>query len=265
MYGAGIYTIGAAGLGDSIVIDGNRAVYFIENGQTVGGAAMTLNAFLTAVIFATKPPLVTMTGGTVLEKGETSLATTLAITVTKQDTTADIASVVVTSPGYDSGDIKTGTGNQSINHPITLTTDTNEVFTVTVTTVDGKTATTTTTFYFRNRIWYGKGAVPGGGYNNTWIHALAGSALDADYETSFNVNAGSGEYIFFAIPKDYATGALLDPPYFFLGTSVPGGMGIADDTVSYTYGTNTEDYIVYKSAQANLGDTDVVVSDEPTG
>lgn len=237
-------------------INANRSINRIANGTNLGNSNMALKDFLDAVMYDTYDPVInSFTGGSTLEKGETSLTKTLSYNVSAPDG-GTISSIVITSnEGYDSGDIKSGTGDQSGTHDVTLTSDTNETFTITVTSDDSKTTTSTTSFVFRNKTYYG--AATPATLNETFIKALTGQ-FDANYSTEFTVNAGSGEHIYYAVPKDYVSSPYIDPPYFYVG-GFAGGFEIAAETVSYTYGTNTEDYIIFRSVNPNLGNTSVTV------
>ena len=198
-----------------------------------------------------------------MEKGEDSLQRTLSFNISPPQG-GEIASIVITSNrGFNSGDIKNGTGNPTGSLDINLVQDINETYTLTVKSADNKSASSSTSFIFRNKIYWGLSVIPGV-YDDTFIKGLSSNAFDPDYEREFTVNAGAGQYIFFAIPKAYVNAPFIDPPYFFLGTSVPGGMEVAQESVSYTYENNTEQYIIYKSTNANLGQTDVIISDSPT-
>ncbi|MBL7105659.1 MAG: hypothetical protein ISS18_15135 [Bacteroidales bacterium] len=157
MYNSGGYVppSGAA----HIIIDGDRAVNLISDGETPGGATMSLADFITAVVFSTLNPQISTSGGETLELGDTTLAKTIVINVTKPAGCEDIDSIVVTSDqGYNSGDIKTGTGSQNINHAIVggLTQNQDETFTATVTTTDSKTATDTEAFVWHHSRYWGK-------------------------------------------------------------------------------------------------------------
>jgi hypothetical protein len=84
------------------------------------------------------------------------------------------------------------------------------------------------------------------------INALK-SELDTDRKGDFTVNAGDGEYIFFAIPSLYGT------PAFKVG-GFDGGFDKVD-TISHTNESGyTEDYDVYRSTNASLGSTTVTVN-----
>jgi len=250
--------------GNAGTINADRPINISPDGTNFGNPNMPISDFLEQYFFDSYAPVInSFNGGVTLEKGENDLLRTLSFNISAPQG-GEIASVVITSNrGFNSGDIKNGTGDQTGSLDITLAQNINETFTITVTSGDNKTASSSTSFIFRNRIYWGVAVLPGV-YDDSFIKGLSNNAFDSDYSRQFTVNAGSGEFIFFAIPKSYVNSPFLDPPYFFLGTSVPGGMEIGDETVSYTYENNTEDYIIYKSANANLGQTDVIISDSPT-
>jgi len=250
--------------GDAGTINADRPINISVDGTNFGNPSMPIAEFLEQYFFDSYAPVInSFSGGATLEKGENNLDKTLAFTISPPQG-GEIASVVITSNrGFNSGDIKNGTGNQTGSLDIKLVQEINETFILTVTSTDNKTASSSTSFIFRNRIYWGLSVIPGV-YDDTFIKGFSSNAFDPDYERQFTVNAGAGQYIFFAIPKTYVNALFIDPPYFFLGTSVPGGMEIAQETVSYTYENNTEEYIIYKSANANLGQTDMIISDSPT-
>lgn len=250
--------------GDSGTINADRPINISADGTNFGNPDMPIADFLEQYFFDSYAPIINLfNGGVTLEKGEDALQRTLSFTISAPQG-GEIASVVITSNrGFNSGDIKNGTGDQSGSLDILLSQDTNETFTLSVTSGDNKTASSASSFIFRNRIYWGIDILPGV-YDDSFIKGLSSNAFDGDYIRQFTVNALAGQYIFFAIPRSYVISPYLDPPYFFLGTSVPGGMEIVAESVSYTYENNTENYIIYKSANANLGQTDVLISDSPT-
>jgi len=250
--------------GDAGTINANRPINISPDGTNFGNSKMPISDFLEQYFFDSYAPVInSFSGGATLEKGENNLDRTLSFTISAPQG-GEIAWVDITSNrGFDSGDIKNGTGNQTGSMDIALSPDISEVFTLTVISGDGKSTDSSTSFIFRNRIYWGVSDIPGV-YNDNFIKGLPSNAFDPDYLRQFTVFAGTGQYIFLAIPKSYVNSPYIDPPYFFMGTSVPGGMEIAQETVSYIYENNTEDYIIYKSANANLGQTDMIISDSPT-
>jgi len=250
--------------GDAGTINADRPINISPDGTSFGNPNMAISDFLEQYFFDSYAPVInSFSGGATLEKGENNLDRTLSFTISAPQG-GEIASVIITSNrGFNSGDIKSGTGNQTGSLDIALSQDINESFTLTVTSADNKTTSSSTSFIFRNRIYWGVDVLPGV-YDDAFIKGLSSNVFDPDYGREFTVNAGNGQFIFFAIPKSYVNSPYIDPPYFFMGTSVPGGMEIAQETVNYTYENNTEEYIIYKSVNANLGQTDVIISDSPT-
>ena len=84
------------------------------------------------------------------------------------------------------------------------------------------------------------------------ILALASSALAGSRGRTFSVNAAAGEYIYYVIPSSFGT------PTFNVG-GFDGGF-IKVGTVSHQNASGyTQDYDVWKSVNAGLGQTSVTV------
>lgn len=84
------------------------------------------------------------------------------------------------------------------------------------------------------------------------ILALAGSALAGSRARTFSVNAGDGEYIYYAIPTSFGT------PTFNVG-GFDGGFTKAG-TISHQNASGyTQNYDVWKSVNPSLGQTSVTV------
>lgn len=115
----------------------------------------------------------------------------------------------------------------------------------------GATSTKTASLSFLNGVYYGVATKPSA-YDSAFIRGLT-KTLRSSKLTSFSVNAGSGQYIYYCLPE--SMGACT----FTVGV-LPGGFLLAD-TISYTneYG-HTEKYRVYCSENAGLGETTVSVS-----
>ena len=147
---------------------------------------------------------------------------------------------------------KTAT-NQSINGiPVTGSTiqyegiASNQTYTLNVT--DGQTsASKSASVSFANRIYYGASA------SISNVTTLTG-ILSNDPERTITVDAGTGEYIIYAIP------ARLGDVTFF----VSGFEGGFEDSVEQTL-TNTsgyqETYKVYRSTRASLGETTIEIKE----
>ena len=153
MFNTGGY-VPAGGAATLPTIDADRAINIITDGDNLGDGTMSIADFLEATFYDSLPPVInSFTGGAGLEKGEDTLTRTLSFNVSAPSG-GTIASIIVTRSdgGAASADLKSGTGNQTGTHDVTLTANTNCTFTLTVTSADGKTATSTTAFTFLNRI-----------------------------------------------------------------------------------------------------------------
>jgi len=103
---------------------------------------------------------------------------------------------------------------------------------------------------WRPRLYYGVGVA--GGSDETFIKALAGQTLSASRNITFTVSPGSGQYIYYAAPTSYGT------PTFFVGTFEGGFNFIGTVAVTNAHGV-TQNYDLWRSANANLGTTTVQV------
>lgn len=102
---------------------------------------------------------------------------------------------------------------------------------------------------FYNGIYYGKSN--SSSYNAALINSFTKVLSDSKVRT-VTVNAGSGEYIFYCLPTRLGT------PSFNVGGFDGGFSKVA--TVNFTNSDNfAENYDIYKSDNANLGNTTVVV------
>ncbi len=114
------------------------------------------------------------------------------------------------------------------------------------------TATKTVSLTFLNRVYYGAAAVPAN-FNSAFLLGLSGKDLASGKAKTFTVSAGSGQYIWYAVPKRFGTCA------FNVG-GFDGGFSLIG-TLQHTNASGyTEDYYVYRSDNAALGSTTVKVS-----
>lgn len=126
----------------------------------------------------------------------------------------------------------------------------NKTWTLKATDERGAEATRTTGISFLNGVYYGAAAAPSA-IDSGFIRGLA-KTLRGTKLSSFTVNAGAGQYIFYCVPKRFGTCS------FTVG-GFDGGFDLAA-TVSFTNGSGyTEDYYVYRSTNAGLGNTTVGV------
>lgn len=107
----------------------------------------------------------------------------------------------------------------------------------------------TTTLTFLNKIYWGVATIPAT-INSSFVLSLGNSSLQATRTKSFTVNAGSGQYIWAAVPVAYGT------PIFKVG-GFEGGFE-APDTITLTNASgHAEDYYVVRSSESGLGSTTV--------
>lgn len=127
----------------------------------------------------------------------------------------------------------------------------NKNFTLKATDERDHTTTKTTSIQFLNGIYYGV-ATANEEINNTFLHKLT-KKLQGGKNTTFTVNAGEGQHIFYAVPARYGS------CNFNVG-GFDGGFTKVN-TFDYTNPSGyNENYDVYKSDNANLGNTTVKVS-----
>lgn len=126
----------------------------------------------------------------------------------------------------------------------------NKTWTLKATDERGAEATRTTGISFLNGVYYGAAAAPSA-IDSGFIRGLA-KTLRGTKLSSFTVNAEAGRHIFYCVPKRFGTCS------FTVG-GFDGGFDLAA-TVSFTNGSGyTEDYYVYRSTNAGLGNTTVGV------
>lgn len=126
------------------------------------------------------------------------------------------------------------------------------IFTLTANEAGGPSKTSNVTYNWLQKRYYGV-SNSAGPYDAAFITGLSNSGLVSVKSGSVNVTAGSGQYIFYCYRAAYGTAT------FTVG-GFEGGFSLVN-TVSVTnaYGFS-ENYYVYKSDLANLGNTTVVVS-----
>lgn len=126
----------------------------------------------------------------------------------------------------------------------------NTTFTLEATDERGATATKTTSVTFQNGVYYGISEVSEA-VDSALVLTLT-KELRSNKKPSFSVNAGIGQYIYYCVPKRFGTCT------FTVG-GFTGGFTLVD-TISFTNSSGyTEDYYVYRSDNASLGETAVTV------
>lgn len=173
-----------------------------------------------------------------VEKGRTITDVTLSWSMNKVPTslTIDSEAVAVSSTSK----ALTGLGLQADK-------------TWTLKAVDARNASSqkTTGVYFRNGRYWGVGTVDASGVNDKFIQGLT-KELASNNSKTFNVTAGTGQYIYYAHPASFGT------PTFTVG-GFEGGFNLIK-TFDYTNSSGfKESYKVWRSGNASLGNTTVVV------
>lgn len=128
---------------------------------------------------------------------------------------------------------------------------TNKTFTLAVKDEKEATATKQTSITFLNGVYYGVGT-SNQEINNEFILGLT-KGLQGSRGKTFTVNAGEGQHIYYAVPTRY--GAC----NFNVG-GFDGGFNKVSTFQFKNASGYTESYDVYKSTNANLGNTTVKVS-----
>ena len=177
----------------------------------------------------------TYSGGTTIEMG-----TVLASVTLNWEYNRNITSQTFANVNLDPS-VRTYTYTKGIFNTTTLN----------LTASDGKSSCSKSiTFTYANRIFYGVSS--SNEYNVALLKSLS-NTLSNSKARNFTVNAGSNQYIFYAVP------IRLGKCNFAVNGLEGGFEKVA--TVSYTNSqTYTENYDIYKSDNLNLGNTTVVVS-----
>jgi len=127
--------------------------------------------------------------------------------------------------------------------------------------VPAKNVTATFRLIFSLSVYYGAAAEPDT-YNSAFINSLT-SSPQPFREKTFTVTCGTGQYIYFALPKGYGT-----PVFKDAATNLTGGFKpITDGTgkaIEYAHtnasGHTGENYYIYRSDNHSLGKTTIIVS-----
>ena len=142
-------------------------------------------------------------------------------------------------------------GNSETSKTVTGSFTSNKTWTLKATDERGATSTQTASLSFYNGVYYGAAAVPSA-YDSTFVLTLTKN-LRSSKLTSFSANAASGQYIYYCLPKRMGTCA------FKVG-GFDGGFSLVK-TISFTNASGyTEEYYIYRSDNAGLGQTAVTVS-----
>lgn len=156
-------------------------------------------------------------------------------------------------------DPKTMTINDESITPLTARTKTysgqnittNKTFTLKVTDEKDASATKTTSITFVNGVYWGAKAAPSGAYDSAFILGLT-KGLQGSKGKTFTVNAAAEQHIFYALPSRYGSCV------FNVGGFDGGFTKVS--TIEFTNASGyKENYDIYKSVNAGLGNTTVTV------
>ena len=125
---------------------------------------------------------------------------------------------------------------------MSLTTD--KTFTLQATDEKGKTAQKNTSVVFQNGVYYGVSKIPEE-INNAFIRSLSRS-LQGNRVKTFSVTSAEDQYVWYAFPSRYGT------PVFNVGGFDGGFTKTAPISLTNASGY-TEEYLVYRSDNSNLG------------
>ena len=134
---------------------------------------------------------------------------------------------------------------------VTGTFTANKTWTLKATDERGATSEKTASLSFLNGVYYGAAAEPTE-YNSAFILGLS-KTLRSSYLSSFNANAGAGQYIYYCLP------VRMGERSFKVG-GFDGGFSLVR-TIGFKNASGyTESYYIYRSDNASLGQTSVTIS-----
>ena len=179
------------------------------------------------------------------EKGSTVYSVTLNYTLNKVPATLRLGSDSLTPAA---------SGTRTLS-PVTITENTSWTLTATddgSASVNPQTASKNVTLSFLNKVYWGAANDPGTIDSEFLLH-LSGNALASAKAKTFNVNAASGQYIWYAVPASMGT-------VTFKVGGFDGGFEPAIRFAFTNASGHTENFDVYRSTNASLGQTTVVAS-----
>lgn len=151
----------------------------------------------------------------------------------------------IVTQSINGGDVPISDRTKAISGEFT----TNEIVTLKATSVTKRTISKNATLTFKNGIYYG--ASSSATYDSNLIGGLT-KVLDENKARTITVNAGSGQYIYYSYPSRLGTAS------FNVG-GFDGGFNEVARINFINASGYTEEYIIYKSTNANLGNTTVVI------
>jgi len=216
----------------------------------------SLIEWINAVFYPSQPPTASLTGGQNLELFSGSMPTrTVYWTAGRQAATEPLQSVIITSSiGQNSPQTfsqPSAPGSVSGSQSYTVTSLNTVTYTLTVTASDGKTATSSTSFTFLPKRYWGRTstAVP----DNSTILTSAGGGSEltsSRAKNGFAVTASGSNQIFYAYPSSYGD---------LTSLTIGGFESLAAFTKNVISVTNASGYVqnynVYVSKETFSGNT----------
>jgi hypothetical protein len=227
-------------------------------GQAV--SAGSVSDVLRQLFAQSQPPSATLSGGSVAELTSASTVTfNLNWSGSRQSATANLSSIVIagnsqTLPQTFANPSAPGTvsGTQSVTAPTNVST----VYTNTVTTADGKTATATSTQSYLPRRYWGRSA--GANPDNTIILASAGGSSELSSsraKSGFTVSSSGSNYVYYAYPSSEGALTSLTIGGF---ESLP---AFTQNTISITNASGyMQNYFVYVSNNTFSANTPSIIT-----
>lgn len=179
-----------------------------------------------------------------VEKGSEVSSAVFSWAINKTPTTLTL------KKGSENYTVQTSDSSKTLAFNPPLTTD--SVFTLTATDSRSASDSSNSTISFLNGRYWGIGTVTSADdVDRDFILGLT-KQLSSSRIKTFTVTAGAGQYIYYAIPSAFGT------PSFYVG-GFEGGFDLLKTFEFQNFMGYTESYNVYKSTNANLGNTTVEV------
>lgn len=219
-------TLSKSGMAPDSAIVGQKITNLEKQLEDLAYSAITITAF--------------SNNKNTIEKGSTVTEVVLSYTLSKAPKSATIDGSEITISGTSGSKTLSG-----------LSLTANKTWTLKVTDERDASASKTTSLNFYNGVYYGVSSSTA--YDSNLITSLANKVLSNTKAMTVTVNAGTGQYIFYCIPSSLGSCS------FNVGGFDGGFTKVA--TISYTNPSGyTENYDIYKSDNAGLGNTTVKIS-----
>jgi hypothetical protein len=216
-FGAGKYAIRVPRWQDILALKGDINNIIAANNIPAGpitslpsvgfnpGTNISAADFIKNTFYQTQPPTATLTGGQVRELSVSSFTHSLSYSYGRQSATANISTAVINPGSFNVFSTQPSQpGVVSGTQSVTTAANVNTTYTLLVTTIDGKTATATTSDTWLPGRYWGRSSisVP----DNTIVLAVAGGGTDLSSsraKSGFVVTSSGSNRIFYAYPSSY--------------------------------------------------------------